>query len=63
MHPDLYFVVHQQRERELEQRLRRRFLQTCCAMLTAVPRPRLATLRVRLASLRSTRRAVECCPA
>ena len=66
MHPDLYFVVHQQRERELEARLRQRLVaeERATARTGGVPRPRLARLVSWVQAARpAPRPALLCCPA
>jgi len=46
MHPDLDFVIHQQRERELEASVRHRLVaeERATARTEGAPRPRLARL-------------------
>ena len=66
MHPELYFVVHQQRERELDERLRRRLVaeERATARTGDVPRPRLTRVVSWLQAARpAPRPAPVCCPA
>jgi hypothetical protein len=63
MHPDLYLVIYQRQEREMERRLRWRLLQTCCAMLVAARRARWASFVERLTGRRDIRWGPACCPA
>lgn len=70
MHPDLYYVVHQQRERELEARLRHSRAVAERAPVPSAPRARrqlgdvLAQLAQRARAARpAPRAAVACCPA
>ncbi|KQY23504.1 hypothetical protein ASD16_13370 [Cellulomonas sp. Root485] len=66
MHPDLYFVVHQQRERELDERLRRRLVaeERATPRTAGARRPRLTRLVSWVQSARpAPRPAPVCCPA
>ncbi|WP_456786974.1 hypothetical protein [Cellulomonas sp. P5_C5] len=64
MHPDLYYVVHQQRERELDTRLRRRLVAEERAAARTAPPPRLPRLVAGLrAAWPAPRPAPVCCPA
>ena len=65
MHPELYLVLYRQQERELEATLRRRLLQTCCAALATMRRPRWSSLVERVSAFvgagPAARRAGACC--
>ena len=70
MHPDLYYVIHQQRERELEASLRHRRVSQERAPAPRAPRRRVHAdaLVERLAqgaraARPEPRAAVACCPA
>ena len=66
MHPDLYLVVHRQRERELDERLRRRLVaeERATPRTGDAPRPWLARLVSWVQAARpAPRPAPVCCPA
>ena len=66
MHPDLYFVVHQQRERELDERLRRRLVaeERATPRTEGARRPRLTRFVSWVQAARPAHRpAPVCCPA
>jgi|GEM_PF-1975066 len=63
MQPEMYLVIYHQQERELEQRLFRQMLQTCCAPIAAARRSAWAALTARLATFRLARQTAVCCPA
>ena len=66
MHPELYFVVHQQRERELDERLRRRLVaeERATARTEGARRPRLTRFVSWVQAARPAPRPTPvCCPA
>ena len=65
MHPEMALLVYRQQERELEETLRRRLRQTCCAALGAARRSAWSSLVERVTravrSRRAVPRATACC--
>jgi hypothetical protein len=70
MNPEMYLVLYHQQERELDERLERQALMTCCTSAPEARRPVRASLSrhvgrftARFASPRAARQAAVCCPA